>query len=236
MLGVDVRVARRSPMVDTVLRKPAAPARPIARPTPIARLVRLVRRWIPKPLLLAVLGIGLSSWLLPAITRQWDDRQKAGELKAALVADMATATGRAVLEAQAFSHAPAGTRPSPAESAASVKEWSVAALEVRARLDAYFGPAAVDAWEVVTTYVNATLSRAYGGNAFIPGRLERSAPAPGRLQNLYGEYYSGDTGIEVLAGELLTQEERVARSILAMNVRGYSTTWDDVVSDLLPRV
>jgi hypothetical protein len=216
-------------MVDVALREPAAPARPIA------RLLRLVRRWIPKSLVIAVLGIGLSSWLIPAVTRQWDDRQKAGDLKAALVTEMATATGRAVLDAQAFSHAPAGTRPSPAASAASVKEWSVAALEVRARLDAYFGPAAVDAWEVVTTYVNATLSRAYGGNAFIPGRLERSAPARGRLQNLYSEYYSGDTGIEVLAGELLTQEERVARGILEMNVRGYSTTWHDLLSDLLPK-
>ena len=215
-------------MVDVALREPAAPARPIA------RLLRLVRRWIPKSLVIAVLGIGLSSWLIPAITRQWDDRQKAGDLKAALVTEMATATGRAVLDAQAFSHAPAGTPP-PAASAASVKEWSVAALEVRARLDAYFGPAAVDAWEVVTTYVNATLSRAYGGNAFIPGRLEQSAPAPGRLQNLYSEYYSGDTGIEPLAGELLTQEERVARSILEMNVRGYSTTWHDLLSDLLPK-
>jgi hypothetical protein len=227
-------------MVDTALRKPAAQARPVERLRPIARLLRLVRRSIPKSLLLAVLGIVLSSWLIPAITRQWDDRQKAGDLKAALVADMATATGRAVLDAQAFSYAPAGTRPPPDAVDASVKEWSVAALEIRARLDAYFGPAAVDAWEVVTTYVNATLSHAYRRGAqpaSIPGRplLERSAPAPGRLQNLYSEYNSGDTGIELLAGELLTQEERVARSILAMNVRGYSTTWHDILSDLLPR-
>jgi hypothetical protein len=215
-------------MVDVALREPAAPG------TPIARLLRLVRRWIPKSLVIAVIGIGLSSWLIPAFTRQWDDRQKAGDLKAGLVTEMATATGRAVLDAQAFSNASAGTRPSPAAVDASVKEWSVAAIEVKARLGAYFGPTAVDAWEVVTYYVNATLSHAYG-NAFIPGRLEGAAPAPGRLQNLYGEYYSGDTGIEDLARELITQQERVARSILAMNVRGYSTTWDDIVSDLLPR-
>jgi hypothetical protein len=37
-----------------------------------------------------------------------------------------------------------------------------------------------------------------------------------------------------LAAELLTQEERVARSILGMNVHGYSTTWHDILSDLLP--
>jgi hypothetical protein len=161
-----------------------------------------------------------------------DDRQKAGDLKAALVADMATATGRAVLDAQAFSNASAGTRPSPAAVDASVKEWSVAALEVRARLHAYFGPAAVDAWEVVASYVNATLSHAWERlSRGAQRRLRRPAPA-----GSHSEYYSGDAGIEDLAVELLTQEERVARSILAMNVRGYSTTWDDILSDLLPTV
>jgi hypothetical protein len=216
-------------MVDVALREPAA------QEAPIARLIRLVRGWIPKSLVIAVIGIGLSSWLIPAFTRQWDDRQKAGDLKAALVTQMATATGRAVLDAQALSNVNPGTRPSPAARAVAVKEWSVAALEVKARLGAYFGPAAVDAWEVVTYYVNATLSHAYG-NAFVPGRLEGSTPDPGLLQDLYSKYYSGDAGIEELARELITQEERVARSILAMNVRGYSTTWDDILSDLLPTV
>jgi hypothetical protein len=219
--------------MDTVVPQPAAPSRPVA------RVLHLIRRWIPRSLVLAVIGIGLSSWLIPAITRQWDDRQKAGDLKAALVAEMATATGRAVLDAQTFTYAPAGTRPSPSANAASVREWSVAALEIRARLDAYFGPEAVEAWEVVTNYVNATLSSAYRRNyqdAFIPGR--RFEPAPHRrLQDLYSTFYGGnDTVIDDLATELLTEEERVARSILAMNVRGYSTTWDDILSDLLPSV
>jgi hypothetical protein len=219
--------------MDTVLPQPTTP------PQPFGRLLHLVRRWIPRSLVLAIIGIGLSSWLIPAITRQWDDRQRAGDLKAALVADMATATGRAVLDAQAFTYASAGSRPSASANAASVNEWSVAALEIRARLDAYFGPDAVEAWEVVTNFVNATLSRAYGGNSqsadvFVPGRRTATAP-PGRLQNLYAEFYGGDDGvIGDLAAELLTQEERVARSILGMNVHGYSTTWHDILSDLLP--
>jgi hypothetical protein len=217
--------------MDTVVPEPAAPSRPFA------RVLQFVRRSIPKSLVLAVIGIGLSSWLIPAVTRQWDDRQKAGDLKAALVAEMATATGRAVLDAQTFTYAPQGTRPSPSENAASVKEWSIAALEIRARLDAYFGPDAVEAWEVVTNYVNATLSSAYRRNhqdAFIPGR--RFEPTPHRrLQDLFSKFYGGnETVIDDLATELLTQEEKVARSILSMNVRGYSTTWDDILSDLLP--
>jgi hypothetical protein len=184
---------------------------------------------------LALLGIGLSSWLLPAITRQWDDRQKAGELKAILVTEMATATGRAVLDAQAYASANRGA--SPAANAASVKEWSVASLEIRARLDAYFGPEAVDAWEVVTKYVNATLSRAYRDkthDAFIPGRLERSTTTAPGLENLYSKFYDDASLINELAVELLRQEQTVARSILAMDVRGYSTSWDDIVSDLVP--
>src|SRR5215218_2805225 len=139
-------------MTDTVLPRSAAPVKPIP------RLRSLVRRSKPRSLVLAVIGIGLSSWLIPAFTRQWDDRQKAGDLKAAVVSEMATSTGRALLDAQAY--ATAHARPAGGANAAAVREWSVAALEIRARLDAYFGPSAVARWEVVSEYVRATLSRA----------------------------------------------------------------------------
>ncbi len=217
--------------MDTVLPEPAATVRPFG------RALGRVRRWIPKSLVVAVLGIGLTSWLIPAVTRQWDDRQKAGELKAALVAEMATVTGRALLDAETYTYASAAPGPAPAPDPASIRAWSVAALEIRARLDAYFGQEAVDAWGVVTGYVDATLSRAYRSNAqdaLIP--LRRFAtPFPGSLQNLYSEFYDGNyTKINELAPALLTQEERVADSILTMKVRGYSTTWHDLVKDLLP--
>ncbi len=214
-------------MTDTVLPPPAAPLRPIS------RLVWLVRRWIPRSLVLAVLGIGLSSWLIPAFTRQWDDRQEAGELKATIVAQMATATGRALLDAQAFYYAPASTRPSAGANGA-VTEWSVAALEIRARLDAYFGSAAVARWDVVSGVVRNTLSHAYGGE-YVPGPRPASTPAmPERLQKLYSSFYVDNAGIDDLVTELLAQEEIVARSILAMPVRGYSTTWRDILRDLVP--
>jgi hypothetical protein len=37
---------------------------------------RLLRR-VPTPLIVTLLGIGLSAWLLPAITRQWDSAEGA---------------------------------------------------------------------------------------------------------------------------------------------------------------
>lgn len=220
--------------MDTVLPEPAAPTT-----RPFAPVLGRVRRWIPRSLLVALLGIGLSSWLIPAFTRQWDDRQKAGDLKAALVADMATATGRALLDAETFTYASAAPGRDPVPDPASIRAWSVAALEIRAKLEAYFGHDAVDAWSVVTGYVDATLSRAYRSNAqdaVIPLR-RFAAPFAGNLQRLYSEFYDGNyTKINELASALLGQEEGVAESILLMDVRGYSTTWHDLVSDLLPTV
>jgi hypothetical protein len=222
-------------VVDIALPKPAASRRSTA----WLRHLRVARRWIPRSLLLAVLGIGLSSWLIPALTRQWDDRQKAGEIKAVLIADMATSTGRVLLDAQAFSDAPARSRPSTRERDASMKVWSVAVLDIRARLNAYFGSAATDAWAEVTRYVTGTLSRAYGGNVhdvYVRGRLEGPATGPGRLQDVYAQYYSGEIDLNEMAAQLLTQEDDFARAILSMNVRGYSTTWHDLLSDLLPKL
>src|SRR5262245_16834725 len=60
---------------------------------------RLLRR-VPTPLVVTTLGIALTAWLLPAFTRQWDDRQKAQELKANTVSQMAAATADAVLQSK----------------------------------------------------------------------------------------------------------------------------------------
>jgi hypothetical protein len=58
------------------------------------------RRRVPTALLVTLLGIGLTAWILPAFTRQWDDRQKAHELKAAIVAESASATANVLTAAQ----------------------------------------------------------------------------------------------------------------------------------------
>src|SRR6266513_667328 len=56
---------------------------------------RLFNR-IPTSLLVTLIGIALTAWLLPAFTRQWDDRQKAHELKAALASQVAVATAKSL--------------------------------------------------------------------------------------------------------------------------------------------
>src|SRR5262245_62538084 len=51
---------------------------------------------IPTSVVMTLLAIALPAWLLPAFTRQWDDRQQAHDLKAAITSDMATATAGAL--------------------------------------------------------------------------------------------------------------------------------------------
>jgi hypothetical protein len=57
----------------------------------------------------------------------------------------------------------------------------------------------------------------------------------GRLQDLYSEFYDGHLMFDDMASQLLREEESVARHILARHVRGYSTTWHDIVGDLIPK-
>jgi hypothetical protein len=49
----------------------------------LARRLRLPR--VPKGLVLTVVGTLLTAWLIPVLTRQWQDQQRAQELRAAIV-------------------------------------------------------------------------------------------------------------------------------------------------------
>jgi hypothetical protein len=104
-------------------------------------------RRIPTPILVTLVGIVLSAWLLPAVTRQWDDRQKAHDVEAALVAQMTSDTARVLEEARAtlyresvpFLRAEPRRRHNlPTRLPAIETEWSVASLGIEAKLNAYF--------------------------------------------------------------------------------------------------
>jgi hypothetical protein len=195
-------------------------------------------RWpIPTPIVVAVLGVVLGSWLLPAFTRQWDDRQRAGEVKASVVAQIASTTGRALLDAHQASMAIEGARSSGRTIPPAGKEWSVANMEIRARLRAYFGAKAVEHWALVSQYVTSSLSVAYrgpDGAAVIPNPwVSRTMRSP-QLELLFRKLLSGEDVFEGLEIAILSEAEKLTSSLLAMHVRGYSTTSRDFVADLFP--
>jgi hypothetical protein len=142
---------------------------------------RLLRR-IPKSLVVTLLGIALTAWLLPAITRQWGDRQKAHELKAALIEDMAAATastfqsgdalwtavpictaydanilqwGDSSLPTSVFKCFRRGDRQLTKDSAKIDRPWALASSEIEARMRAYLSPQVVAAWQVFAWFMGA---------------------------------------------------------------------------------
>src|SRR5215213_1224454 len=125
----------------------AAPS--AALPAEAAPAAPAERSWfrlrVPKAVLVTVLGFALSAWLVPAMTRQWDDRQKVHELKAGVVSEMATVSARALLGGEAVW---SGQHPTPRERKQVKSDWGLSTIELAARLRAYFPRSVVTGWEI----------------------------------------------------------------------------------------
>ena len=142
---------------------PSAPS--TAAETRRGRVVAAIRRIrFPKSLVLTVVGALFTLWLLPAFTRQWEDRQKARELQASLIEEIAVASSEAEgaaeagasgldADSEAIAAATAGAIVTDAQVA--WEKWQVEQNKVDARLRAYFEANVVDAW---TRYANAQSS------------------------------------------------------------------------------
>lgn len=126
------------------------------------------RRRVPTSLLVTFVGIALTAWLLPAFTRQWDDRPKVRELQAVFADEIAASTtsalarGAGVVQADLKSileprpHFNSAQEGSLAGSRAFLRrqrslapietDWDVARERVRLKLAAYYPRAVVSAW------------------------------------------------------------------------------------------
>lgn len=122
-------------------------AAPAAAGATVEKKRTLLRRF-PTSLIVTLVGIVVTAWLLPAFTRQWDDRQKAQELKSALVADMASASARALTGGEPIW---SGGR---ADSKRVLSDWGASSLRIETRVRAYLGPELVTAWQIYTWLVN----------------------------------------------------------------------------------
>ncbi len=111
------------------------------KPTRERRRLRL-----PTSVLMTLVGIALTAWLLPAFTKQWEDRRRADELKAALAGEIATATAEAVIGHEQQLQQELGDFDPLVVRVAN--EWSLRSLQIQARLRAYFSPELLTAWQL----------------------------------------------------------------------------------------
>jgi hypothetical protein len=212
---------------------------------------------IPTSVVVTFVGIALTAWLLPAFTRQWDDRQKAHELKADLQAQIASATARALTGGESLIsdvRTPRMAKPvAPVPTA--VSKWSIDSLEIDSRLRSYFPANLRHAWEIYTVVMSRTVETAAGQEvAFGSGPQPLSAsedPLPEDLLSAFEQAYSEFTRFFVhrrtfsreaifaeYRGEvepaLVEAEQQFEAEVLSAHLTGYSTTPRDLIHDLLP--
>ncbi|MFN2628230.1 MAG: hypothetical protein ABR569_06290 [Gaiellaceae bacterium] len=111
---------------------------------------------------MTVVAALLGSWLLPQITRKWQDHQKALEIKTGLVSEMSSSVGSAVATARFIAAglvAKSSADPRAEQRAWNdgYREWTTTSSSIGAKLRAYFGPAIGSDWQsfsyVVTDFV-----------------------------------------------------------------------------------
>jgi hypothetical protein len=143
---------------------------------------------VPKAVLVTVLGFALSAWLVPAMTRQWDDRQREHELKASVVADMASVSARALLGGEAVW---SGQKRTARERKQLENEWELSTLGLEARLRAYFPRSVVTGWEVYAWAVDRFIdARSPSASAVLQDAVHSGAPLDPRV---------GDAAAQLLA-------------------------------------
>ena len=139
--------------------------------------------WLSNPLLVPVVAAFLGSWLLPQITRQWQDHQKALEIQTALVSEMseAVSTLPSVPAASSPRDWLPSRRPTRAPSSApgttGTGVLTSSSASIGAKLRAYFGPGVGGEWQSFTYVVTdfLLLSAKPGPEAGASSRWSRSS-------------------------------------------------------------
>jgi hypothetical protein len=204
------------------------------------------RRWrvkIPTSVVVTLLGIALTAWLLPAFTRQWDDRQRAAEVKAAISSQIAAATAQALIRSRQL----ARTWEQPSRKQRVLKHrlsdlWLSDSIKIETHVRAYF-----NSEEIVGrlhayngTMESLFLVAAYPRAINVYGRAGMYAENLGlsrqRLENAMDDvtHVAPDVWFETLIQAVLAKENDLTAAVSHAHVVGYSTTTRDLIHDLLP--
>jgi hypothetical protein len=207
------------------------------------QLASLWRR-IPKPVLITLFGAAVSAWLVPAFTRQYQDRQKEREIKVALVSEIGDATSDALVTSQ-FLAAQTFPQGGQAEFNRVALDWSRRSASVEAKLAAYFPRNdVVDDWRRYATVVQRTyylVTRDRGARKDEAVATVRAFTGDGaRVEwNLFlpSMHYGDQSALEnylTLSDYVLNRRAELIQEILDAHARGFSTTTGHLVRDLVP--
>jgi hypothetical protein len=214
------------------------------------KVVRSRWWWLPRPILLTLFGAAISAWLIPAVTRQWQDRQKEREIKVALVSDIGDSASDALVTSQYVANRAFPGGNGQAEYNRFSLDWARRSAQIEAKLRAYFpDDPLVDDWKEYSIVVQNDFYLLTGGSsgkaAAVHTVRQYLDPAPGgsealadvnwkRLRSLNFDNQPAVGDYVLVTEQLLDGKERLIRAILNANAEGFSTTGSDFIDDLTP--
>lgn len=211
------------------------------------------RRWL-RPLgvglLIPVVTIGLTAWILPAAAKQWQDRQRAQELKVELISDIAKAN--ATLESARLipeNLANAGDQQAAARqrSNAVLLTWYTKSASIDARLHVYFSTRIHNQWAGTSAAAVTTISMVSWSSETKREELdllkENLSVMPGEFVGSFWHdlvsapiYLSAnaDDSYQYLLDEIELRTFQVSDAVLHAEPATFSTSFGDFLRDLVP--
>jgi hypothetical protein len=218
---------------------------------------------VPTSVAATLLVAMLSILVGPAFARQWDDRQKARDLKAAIADQIATATARTVVTGIDAARAQ-GTEARRHYVARARAFWRPASLRIEMRLRAYFPASMATEWERLVLEIDDFLVNVCA-KASPPGRaiqsdltdndrraniagwfesFSRSQPLPESLNGQSSRAIAliatsvnaeGRALVVEAGGELMfAKADKMTTVLFDAHPAGFSTSRRDLLQDLLP--
>jgi hypothetical protein len=227
--------------------RPAVVSTPRGGPGLLARR----RAWLPKSVLATVAATLATAWLFPALSHQWQDRQKAKELTAALVSQIGSNTSQALVTSSFITYNRFPSSSDPSKPGFSQEEfnrldlqWRTSSAEIEAQLQAYYPDPVVHEW------------RAYSDLVWRTYRLitDNKSTRPQTVRQLHAEF-DGLPGWYIdkmkepwkdvpdpvarkayfyVSQAVLARRSVVIGEMLDSRPAGFSTRPTDLLSDLMP--
>lgn len=196
-------------------------------------------QWLANPLVVTVVAALLGGWLIPQITRKWQDHERALEIRSNLVTEMSESvsstvvTGRFVA-AGLFTNASDDPYADQKAFNDAYRTWSTDSASIGAKLEAYFAGSDLGAeWrsfaDVVTDFVQLSTSvdetrEARVRRIFAYKQLPRDADLDGKARRVLATSSSSpafhDAYLE-LGSVILQRRDELVHDVLHTGVSGF---------------